>query len=262
MKRHSRHQEYVFKVRDVTQQYVEQVLQENEKLSLLVRALQDELEHRSDEVSEALEELDRERTAREQLKTQVSAIEYENRRISEHYVEIERQNNDLAHLYVASYRLHETLNRDEVIQVVQEIVANLIGSEEMAIFEMQNGELKLLASHGIDAGNLQTTSLDIKRDGRVHELIEEIVRSGNCYVASSPLEGQPSTEGTGLTACVPLKVEGEVTGGIAVFRLLSQKRGLEPLDLELLDLLATHAAVALYCSGRNDPPAAPSASTE
>jgi len=166
MKRHGRHQEYVFKVRDVTQQYVEQVRQENEKLRLLVRALQDELEHRSDEVSEAREKLDRERAEREQLKTQVAAIEYENRRISEHYVEIERQNNDLAHLYVASYRLHETLNRDEVIQVVQEIVANLIGSEEMAIFEMQNGELKLLASHGIDAGNLQTTSLDIKRDGR------------------------------------------------------------------------------------------------
>ena len=35
---------------------------------------------------------------------------------------------------------------------------------------------------------------------------------------------------------------------IAIHRLLAHKAGLEPLDHELFDLLATHAATALYCT--------------
>jgi hypothetical protein len=31
-------------------------------------------------------------------------------------------------------------------------------------------------------------------------------------------------------------------------RLLEQKRSIEPVDYELFDLLATHAATALYCA--------------
>jgi GAF domain-containing protein len=39
-----------------------------------------------------------------------------------------------------------------------------------------------------------------------------------------------------------------VTGAIAIFRLLPQKVGLEEVDRELFELLATHAATALYCT--------------
>jgi hypothetical protein len=49
-----------------------------------------------------------------------------------------------------------------------------------------------------------------------------------------------NTEDTRLT--------GKVTGAIAVFRLLGQKSGLEEIDLQLFDLLASHAATALYSS--------------
>jgi hypothetical protein len=45
-----------------------------------------------------------------------------------------------------------------------------------------------------------------------------------------------------------LILDGEVTGAIAVFRLLGQKQGLEDIDLQLFDLLASHAATALYSS--------------
>jgi hypothetical protein len=48
---------------------------------------------------------------------------------------------------------------------------------------------------------------------------------------------------------VPLKLEGKVMGVIAIFRLLPQKGGIEDLDRELFDLLATQAAFALYCTG-------------
>jgi hypothetical protein len=43
-------------------------------------------------------------------------------------------------------------------------------------------------------------------------------------------------------------LSSESIGAIAVFRLLGHKPELEPLDLELFDLMASHAAVALYYS--------------
>ena len=65
------------------------------------------------------------------------------------------------------------------------------------------------------------------------------------------VDGEVVDEDSGLTACVPLVLDGNLIGAIAVFRLLDQKQSrLAPLDFELFDLLATHAASALYCSER------------
>ncbi len=52
----------------------------------------------------------------------------------------------------------------------------------------------------------------------------------------------------GLVACVPLNLGNLVYGVIAIFRLLDHKKGLEPLDYELFDLLASHAATSLCVS--------------
>jgi GAF domain-containing protein len=51
-----------------------------------------------------------------------------------------------------------------------------------------------------------------------------------------------------VTACIPLSLDGQVTGVIAIFRLLSHKPALAAADKELFDLLASQAAVALYCA--------------
>ena len=51
-----------------------------------------------------------------------------------------------------------------------------------------------------------------------------------------------------MTACLPLTLDGRVTGAIVLFSLLPHKPGLRELDFELFDLLGTHAATALYCT--------------
>src|SRR5882724_6618002 len=66
----------------------------------------------------------------------LSEIQEESRKASARYVEVEQQNTNLANLYVASYQLHGTLNRQRVLDSIQEIVINLIGSEELAIWEL------------------------------------------------------------------------------------------------------------------------------
>src|SRR4051795_8178860 len=83
----------------------------------------------------------------------LSEIQDESRKAAERYVEVEQQNTNLANLYVASYQLNGTLDRERVIAAVQEIVINLIGSEELAIWEVEEelNALSLIGSFGIDA---------------------------------------------------------------------------------------------------------------
>jgi hypothetical protein len=59
---------------------------------------------------------------------------------------------------------------------------------------------------------------------------------------------EPAPGEEGLTACIPLILEGRVTGVIAIFGLLSHKAALEAVDCEIFDLLARQASMALYCT--------------
>jgi len=171
-------------------------------------------------------------------------IQEENRRSSARYVEVEQQNTNLANLYVASYQLHGTLDRQRVLDAIKEIVINLIGSEELAIWELdeEREELKLATSFGIDEQAWSTVPLDSNSG-----VVGLVTASGESFVAGrSPIV--PTGREAGLTACVALKLDERVIGAIAIFSLLSQKEALEPVDFELFDLLASHGATALYCT--------------
>lgn len=165
----------------------------------------------------------------------VSEIESQSRRFSERYIEVEEQNTKLANLYVASYQLNGTLDRERVIASIKEIIINLIGCEELAIWELDDhfGALVLSGSFGIDAGRWAAIPLG-------SGLIGSAAASGERFI-SDPGAGD-------LVACIPLKLDERVVGAIGIFSLLPQKQRLEPLDYELFDLLASHAASALYCT--------------
>ena len=114
----------------------------------------------------------------------------------------------------------------------------------------ETGKFKLVDSLGIDPNDLQRVKLNDSRIEEATGALQEIVKTGHRYVVNSS-DGKAAGENSGLTACVPLVLDGRVIGAIAVFRLLDQKQSrLAPLDFELFDLLATHAAAALYCSER------------
>jgi hypothetical protein len=186
------------------------------------------------------EEIGLHREEHVRLRCRLADIEGESRRFSEQYVEVERQNSNLANVYVASYQLHGTLERDEVLRVIHEILANLVGCEETAVLELSDdgAALQLASSNGIDPERCRTVPLGTGAIGRA-------ALSGELYVAGGH---DSSAADPDLTACIPLKLDGRVSGAIAVFKLLPQKPALEAIDHELFDLLATHAAVALYCT--------------
>ena len=124
--------------------------------------------------------------------------------------ESEAQVANLASLYVAVTSVHGALDRPSVLSSVQEIVTNLIGSEEMAIFETDaaRGRLRLLASMGIEPGPYRDIALGEGAIGRAASTGERLIRQ-----EGGALTGDGDAA---LTACIPLKVAGRIVGVLAV----------------------------------------------
>ena len=87
---------------------------------------------------------------RERLRARLDEIEAENQRVCDEYVAIQEKSTELAQLYVALERIHGGLSRAETLAAIEEIVINVVGSEELAIFERQGERLVLVQSFGID----------------------------------------------------------------------------------------------------------------
>jgi hypothetical protein len=214
---------YVDKARDRMQSHVRHLMEENQALRVCVAELENENAQLNGELALT-------RTLHDQLQSKLQEIRRESEQRFLEYAKLETVNTNLANLYVASYQLHSTLDRETVLAAIQEIIVNLIGSEEFGVFERERyGEVRLAASVGIAA--------DESILG--HERVSQAMATGETWV---------SAQHGDLTACIPLKIDGDVTGFIVIRRLLSHKAALEPLDLELFDLLATHAAMALHAS--------------
>jgi GAF domain len=211
MKRLDGQRPFLEKVAADNREYVQALLDENERLGRLVAELDTALTNTREE-------------------------------LEKRYMEVEQQNTNLANLYVASYQLNGTLDRERVVAAIQEIVINLIGSEELAIWQLEEelGALSLVGSFGIDARAWAGVPLG-------SGIVGNVARSGERFVAAES-DVQPLGREENLTACIPLKLDEKVVGAIGIFRLLQQKAGLEPIDFELFDLLGSHAATALFCT--------------
>jgi GAF domain-containing protein len=232
---------YVDRVRADTRQYAQELLEENEKLRGMLAALGEQASVLRGELSKLQQELEHYRDQGSRMEEQLARAETDSRRFVDRYLEVERENSNLANLYVASYRLHCTLERSEVLAVIHEILANLVGCEEALVLEASDDGSLLtpVSSQGIEL----PAAIPVGRG-----LIGRAAQDGEIYLAPSRDGAGGTTEEASLTACVPLKLGERTIGALALFRLLPQKTGFEPIDRELFDLLATHAAMALYCS--------------
>lgn len=237
---------YVRKVQESTQKYLEELLAQGNRMRSLVEALETEKERLSEELDKVRQELTRQQGERETLRNALREMEGENRRFVERFSAVQQQNDNLANLYVASFRLHGTLDRAEVVATIQEIVANLIGCEELALYEQNSDGSAFELAHavGIEAGSTPTPGGD-------RGIVARVIRSGEKFVRQDGLPEYAQSSEEHLTACIPLVLGTTVIGALALFRLLPQKAGgYQEVDYELMDLLATHAAMALYCSSR------------
>ncbi len=239
-KEHMDHGEYILQVRENTRKYIDSLRGEILSLRKHVGRLEEDRNLLEQRLTLASAEMDTERSERERLIQQFDELEDERSRTADYHASIEEQNNNLANLYVAAYGLHGTLDISEVICVIKEIVANLVGSEEVAIFEVieEGSALALLDGHGVDIDSMKSLATNCG-------MIGHAVTTGELCVPDRVQGVEALPHESGLTACIPLKINDLVYGAIAVFGLLQQKTGLDPLDFEIFDLLGTQAAIAL-----------------
>jgi hypothetical protein len=186
---------------------------------------------------------EREQLAAGQARLQSAVLAAEERaaRFAEEYEAVERQNWDLVNLYAACHRLHASLDRAGVLGTIEDILTNLVGAEQAAVFERAEKSLRLVHSCRVDAARYGSVALDDGPIGRCGA-------SGRTFLAGPRGLCERSAADPELTACVPLWLETRVTGVVAVFRLLPQKAALEEIDHELLQLISTQAGIALHCA--------------
>ncbi len=154
--------------------------------------------------------------------------------------QIERNHFLLMRLNAASARLIQSLEQEDVFEAMAEIIANLIGCEEVAIFDYcpidQN--FSLVWSLGVEADALRPFFCGAGMFGRAAQQGLSQYRERQPEASLLPHEKH-------LTACVILKSSSEVVGVVGLFGLLPQKEKLEWADFELLKFLEIYGAVAV-----------------
>jgi hypothetical protein len=231
-------------------EFTKQLLDENSRLRRELNALQtrdreaaqsdDEWDKLRQELISKIEELENQNHS---IMEQLRSAEDENLEFAERYVDVEEQNNNLANLYVASYQLHSTLDPGEVVRVILEIVINLIGAEVFALYvcERDNDVLRAVAAEGASASMLPAIKVG-------EGMIGESVASGEVALGDPAAASLRPGEGGEPIVAIPLRVDDQPVGAIAIYRLLQQKDGFSALDDELFTLLAGHAATAIFAS--------------
>lgn len=175
-----------------------------------------------------------------ELREKLADLESDREQLSRSLAEHEQQASRLMSLYVATYQLHASLDPQEVQNTVADIAVNLLGAERFAlIFWSGDG-----ASCEVTAGQgLEDDTTGLYSSGHYHGGDPAL----DATLADGVLRMGP-VEGSSAVAVVPLAVQGVTVGALVVLKLFDHKPQLRAEDRDLLDLLAAHAASALFAA--------------
>ena len=189
------------------------------------------------------EECGRLRAENEEAKLRIADLEKENLEFADQFVQIEEVNNNLTNLYIASSRLHSTLDREEALAIIKEVVINFVGAEKFAIlaYDETDGLLRFETGEGFEEGE-QFPDVKIGEGilGQTAEKKEDYFVEGSILAGSDDL-ARP-------LVAIPLVIHDEVIGLLSIYRLFVQKDQLDPIDFQLFSMLGEHAATALFSS--------------
>jgi hypothetical protein len=148
--------------------------------------------------------------------------------------------NDLR-LVAARQRLAESRDEKDAIEGLREIVANLLGSEEIGLFKADHatGTFKVCWSFGVDL-----THYDLTR--ALGEPGIQRVKRGEFHINFSPPDRPGSV--ARAQAFIPIRLASETIGVLAILRLLPQKAAFDGADMDLFNLLSNEAAQPLFGS--------------
>jgi len=227
-------------------EFTEELMRENERLRYRVVQLEEEVKAlRSDKpgsaqgsLRELVARIESLETEREALLNRFEGVSSSSQDQIARFHEIERENNNLANLYVASFQLHSTMDLREVTQIILEILLNFVGAKTFAIqlVDDSTGKLRTLASEGVEKSKVPVGSV---KEGRVGE----VIASGQPFIDEERLTMRADLHWPVIV--LPLRIRDKVVGVVAIWDLLPQKTALQEVDYELFNLLGAHAASAL-----------------
>jgi transcriptional regulator with GAF, ATPase, and Fis domain len=166
--------------------------------------------------------------------------------------DVEIENSNLASLYVALSQLHSTLDVNEVLGAVVEILLNFVGAERFAVLIFDgHGVARPLAAHAVDK--------DIVPSARPGDgAIGAVLATGQIFTAS--FQGYPgSSLNQAPVVCLPLYAAGVLIGALPIWSFLQQKGEYSEIDHEIFQLLSKSAGTALEAArvtmtSRREPP--------
>lgn len=151
----------------------------------------------------------------------------------------ERELNDLASLYVASFQLSSSLSLGRVVKHMGELMEQLVGGQSFVFY--------LLTADGKRA-------IPVSAQGRLPAPLGPITLEDG-PLADACLTGVPRIHEPDAVrpvgepiAILPLQFAGQVVAMFALYELLPHKRAFEKVDRELFKLLAVQGATALIAA--------------
>lgn len=216
---------------------IRQLRQSLERAAELSKALEEDLEKGPPVIEEpkSSDELD-------VLKRRLDESEKDRAELVTQMIEAEHQAGRLMNLYVATYQLHANLDPGEVQNTIAEIARDLLGAERFVLIlkDDDGTRCEVALASGFDEGDAGPYSGSHYEGGDA--LVDQTLADGVLRLAAN---GEQDAE---ALAAVPLRVEETTVGALAILSLVSHR--VTPLsdDRDILDLIAAHAASALFAA--------------
>jgi hypothetical protein len=135
-------------------------------------------------------------------------------------LEFERENHNLANLYVAAHQIHATMDLPGVMSTISEILINFIGAKTFALYLRDDDDVL----RAVAAENVAREALPEEPAGGY---IGEVMVSGRArYAASLDAQSPPAPP----LVVAPLRMRDQVVGAVAVWSFLAHKAELTDLD--------------------------------
>lgn len=173
-----------------------------------------------------------------ELERQLAAAQDDQEELTAQLVEAENLAGKLMSLYVATYQLHVSLDPVEVQNAIAEIAKDLLGASSflLLIKDEVEGGCEIALATNVPVESRFTGNHYHGGDRMVDATLDDGVLR---------MESEQETE---ALAAVPLRVEEAIVGALVILKVVDHK--VTPLseDRDILDLLAAHAASALFAA--------------
>jgi hypothetical protein len=145
-------------------------------------------------------------------------------------LDIHRENENLAGLFMASHQLHGTRDRAEVAARALDVLS-LVGGRKVALLELSPDGKELHLTASAPTGCFPETAIPVG---------EGTIGKAAAQGVTLPTTGRDEEESF---LAVPLRVVGRVTGVMAMF---VDEKIREGLDEDVIEQLGSHVAMALH----------------